>query len=172
MSQLDRMIEANRRYSERFTDGGKPMAPSRHLAILTCMDARINPEQALGLALGDAHVMRNAGGRASDDAIRSLILSSRLQGIKEVAVIHHTDCGMLKFTNDELRTRLVEESGIDASAIDFLPFTDLRESVSEDVRRIRDSPYLDDSIVVSGHIFDVHSGALETVVPAGSRATA
>ena len=132
MSELDRMIEANRRYAEGFEEGGKPMPPARHVAILTCMDARIHPEQALGLAIGDAHMIRNAGGRASDDAIRSLIISSRLLGTNEFAVIHHTDCGMLTFTNQQLREKLADEAGADASGIDFLPFSDLRKSVTED----------------------------------------
>jgi len=172
MSELDRMIEANRRYAEGFEEGGKPMPPARHVAILTCMDARIHPEQALGLAIGDAHMIRNAGGRASDDAIRSLIISSRLLGTNEFAVIHHTDCGMLTFTNQQLREQLADEAGADASGIDFLPFSDLRKSVTEDVHRILDTPHLDDAIPVSGYIYDVHSGALELVIPATTRATA
>ena len=172
MSELDRMIEANRRYAERFEDGGKPMPPARHVAIVTCMDARIHPELALGLAVGDAHMIRNAGGRASDDAIRSLIISSTLLGTNEFAVIHHTDCGMLTFTNQQLREKLAEEAGADASGIDFLPFSDLRQSVSDDVHRILDTPQLSDAIPVSGYIYDVNSGALELVVPATTRATA
>jgi carbonic anhydrase len=172
MSELDRMIEANRRYAERFEDGGKPMPPARSVAILTCMDARIHPEPALGLAVGDAHMIRNAGGRASDDAIRSLIISSRLLGTNEFAVIHHTDCGMLTFTNQQLQEKLAAEAGVDASGIDFLPFSDLRQSVADDVHRILDTPQLDDAIAVSGYIYDVHSGALEMVVPAATRATA
>jgi carbonic anhydrase len=129
MSELDRMIEANRRYAERFEEGGKPTTPARRVAILTCMDSRIHLEQALGLSIGDAHMIRNAGGRASDDAIRSLIISSRLLGTTEFAVIHHTDCGMVMFTNQQLREKLADEAGTDASAIDFLPFSDLRQSV-------------------------------------------
>lgn len=112
------------------------MPPSTHVAVLTCMDARLHPERFLGLQIGDAHVIRNAGGRASDDAIRSLIISSRLLGTREFLVIHHTDCGMLTFSNDDLRQKLAEEAGADASEIDFLPFADLEESVREDVRRI------------------------------------
>ncbi|MDX6520266.1 MAG: carbonic anhydrase [Gaiellales bacterium] len=172
MSELDRMIEANREYTATFADGGKPMPPARHVAILTCMDARIHPEPALGLKIGDAHMIRNAGGRASDDAIRSLIISSRLLGTNEFAVIHHTDCGMVTFSNDDLRKKLADEAGSDASDIDFLPFSDLRQSVIDDVHRILDTPHLDDSIPVSGYIYDVHSGALEQVVSATTRATA
>jgi carbonic anhydrase len=172
MSELDRMIEANREYAATFGDGDKPMPPARHVAILTCMDARIHPEPALGLKIGDAHMIRNAGGRASDDAIRSLIISSRLLGTNEFAVIHHTDCGMLTFTNEDLRAKLADEAGSDASDIDFLTFSDLRQSVIDDVHRILDTSHLDDSIPVSGYIYDVHTGALERVVAATTRATA
>jgi carbonic anhydrase len=172
MSELDRMLDANKQYAAGFSDGGKPMPPARRVAILTCMDARIHPAKALGLDVGDAHVIRNAGGRASDDAIRSLIISSRLLGTTEFAVIHHTDCGMLTFSNDDLRTKLAEEAGTDASNIDFLPFADLAQSVRDDVHRILDTPHLDDSISVSGHIYDVNTGRVETIVPATTRATA
>ncbi len=172
MSELARMIEANREYTASFADGGKPMPPARHVAILTCMDARIHPEPALGLGIGDAHMIRNAGGRASDDTIRSLIISSRLLGTNEFAVIHHTDCGMLTFSNDQLRAKLADEAGTDASGIDFLPFGDLRQSVLDDVHRILETPHLDDSIPVSGYLYDVHTGGLELVVPATTRARA
>jgi carbonic anhydrase len=172
MSELERMVESNREYSATFADGDKPMPPARKVAIVTCMDARIHPEPALGLAIGDAHMIRNAGGRVSDDAIRSLIISSRLLGTNEFAIIHHTDCGMITFTNDQLRQKLADEAGSDASEIDFLPFTDLRQSVVDDVHRVLDTPHLDDGIAVSGYIYDVHTGALEQVVPATTRATA
>jgi carbonic anhydrase len=172
MSEVDHMIESNREYSATFADGGKPMPPARNVAIITCMDARIHPEQALGLAVGDAHMIRNAGGRASDDAIRSLIISSRLLGTNEFAVIHHTDCGMVTFSNEQLRQKLADEAGTDASGIDFLPFSDIRQSVMDDVHRILDTPHLDDDISVSGYIYDVDSGALEQVVAATTRATA
>ena len=172
MSEIDRMLEANDRYVAGFTAGGRPMPPARHVAILTCMDARIHPAKALGLDVGDAHVIRNAGGRASDDAIRSLIISSRLLGTTEFAVIHHTDCGMLTFSNADLHAKLAAEAGTDASDIDFLPFADLAQSVRDDVHTILDTKHLDDSISVSGYIYDVNTGKVETVVPATTRATA
>ena len=109
------------------------MPPARKTAVLVCMDARIDPARALGLEEGDAHVIRNAGGRASDDAIRSLIISYELLGTREFVVIHHTDCGMLTFTNEQLREKLQEELGVDASAIDFLPFSDVAQSVRDDL---------------------------------------
>jgi carbonic anhydrase len=134
------------------------------MAILTCMDERLHPEKALGLEIGDAHLIRNAGGRASDDALRSLVISSRLVGTTEFAVIHHTDCGMRTFTNDDLQTKLRDETGSDASHIDFLPFGDLEQSVRDDVSAILASPFVDDSIPVSGYIYDGHTGAVTQVV--------
>src|SRR6476469_7853887 len=130
------MLAANREFQGSFSEGDKPMPPARKVAIVTCMDARIHPEQALGLEIGDAHIIRNGGGRASDDALRSLVISSRLLGTNEFAVIHHTDCGMVTFTTDDLRTKLKDETGADASNIDFLPFPDLEQSVSDDVAAI------------------------------------
>jgi carbonic anhydrase len=162
--RLESMLEANRRYAAGFNAGGRPAPPSRQLVILTCMDARFNVEDALGLDIGDAHILRNAGGRASDDAVRSLIVSSRLLGTREIAVIHHTNCGMAGLTNEQIRDRVSAESGADASHIDFLPFRDSRESVAEDVERIRSSPHLDPGIVVSGWMYDVDTGLLDRVV--------
>jgi carbonic anhydrase len=164
VSELDGMLAANDAFQSTFTDGSKPMPPARKVAIVTCMDARIHPEKALGLAIGDAHMIRNAGGRVSDDALRSLVISSRLLGTNEFAVIHHTDCGMLTFTNDDLRSKLREETGEDASHVDFLPFPDLEQSVRDDVAAILASPYIDDSIPVSGYIYDVRSGSVDQVV--------
>jgi carbonic anhydrase len=161
---LDELLEANRRHAEGFAHGNLSLPPARRLAVLTCMDARIHLSRAIGLEVGDAHIIRNAGGRASDDAIRSLIISARLLGTREFVVIHHTDCGMLTFTNEDLRGRLREETGIDASGIDFLPFTDLAQSVRDDVARIKASPFLPGDVTVSGFIYDVRTGRLEPVV--------
>src|SRR5436189_5229283 len=119
MAELDTMLEANERYAAGFDKGGLGMPPARSVAVVACMDARLYPAKFLGLAEGDAHVIRNAGGRASEDAIRSLIISSRLLGTREFAVVHHTDCGMLTFSNDDLRAKLQAETGSDASDIDF-----------------------------------------------------
>ncbi len=169
-SQLDELLSANQRFAETFDKGDLPMPPARHLAVLTCMDARLYPEKFLGLQIGDAHVIRNAGGRASDDAIRSLIISSRLLTTNEFVVIHHTDCGMLTFSNDDLRKKLAEETEADASGIDFLPFADLEESVHQDVRRIREFELIDPTIPVSGFIYDVKDGRLLPVEPPAARA--
>ena len=103
MAELKKLLDANERFASDFDKGKLPMPPARSVAVLACMDARLHPEKFLGLDIGDAHVIRNAGGRASDDAIRSLIISSKLLGTREFLVIHHTDCGMLTFSNDELR---------------------------------------------------------------------
>jgi carbonic anhydrase len=127
------------------------------------MDARLDPATFLGLEVGDAHVIRNAGGRASEDAIRSLIISSHLLGTNEYVVIHHTDCGMLTFTNQDLRTKLAQETGADASAIDFLPFSDLEQSVRDDVHRIKESPFIPKEIPARGFIYDVRTGKLASV---------
>ena len=163
MSEIKKMLAANQEFAGSFTQGDLPMPPARHVAILTCMDARIHPAKALGLELGDAHVIRNAGGRASDDAIRSLIISSRLLGTSEFAVIHHTDCGMLTFTNDHLQAKLEQETGEDASGIDFLPFPDLEQSVRDDVNFLKDSPLVPDDVSIRGFVYDVKSGKVSEV---------
>src|SRR5215211_3120788 len=124
------------------------------------MDARIDPANVLGLTEGDAHVIRNAGGRASDDALRSLAISHELLGTREVVVIHHTDCGMLTFTNEELRAECRERFGEEPRELDFLPFADLEQSVREDVATIRAAPFIPDEVPVSGFIYDVRSGRL------------
>lgn len=163
MGATEALLANNRAYADTFAYGDAPLPPARGVAVLTCMDARIHPDEILGLAVGDAHVIRNAGGRASDDALRSLIISSHLLGTTEYLVIHHTDCGMCTFTNDELHARLAEATGADASAIDFLPFDDLDESVREDVDRIRDSPLVPSDVRVTGWIYDVGTGRLTRV---------
>jgi len=160
VSELQDMLTANQAFQQGFRDGDKAAPPARKVAIVTC----IHPEKALGLEIGDAHMIRNAGGRASDDALRSLVISSRLLGTTEFAVIHHTECGMLTFTNEDLQTKLRDETGADASHVDFLPFADLERSVRDDVSAILASPFIDDSIPVSGYIYDVHTGAVTQVV--------
>ena len=160
-------LAANRRYAASFTSSGLPATPARAIAVLTCMDARIDPQALLGLELGDAHVLRNAGGRASDDALRSLIVSTQLLGTRRLLVIHHTRCGMLGLESEELSAQLRREAAADASGIDFLGFVDLRQSVRDDVRRIRDCPLLPGAIEVRGFVYDVDSGALTPVDDAG-----
>jgi len=164
MTVTDEFLEANANYAATFTKGQLPMPPARKTAVLVCMDARIDPAKALGLEEGDAHVIRNAGGRASDDAIRSLIISNELLGTREFVVIHHTDCGMLTFTNEQLREKLHDELGVDASTIDFLPFSDVAQSVRDDLATLRSSPLLPKDIPVRGFFYDVANGRLTEVV--------
>ena len=176
---LNEVLNANEAYVDSFGDKGSlPLPPGRHFAILTCMDARLDPAKYAGLAEGDAHVIRNAGGRASDDAIRSLVISQKLLGTKEWFVIHHTDCGMEYFTDDIIRDLLskslltarvdetgwhnvTEEGGSDeARFISFLTIKNLADSVTEDVQRIKRHPLVPQDIPVYGYIYDVKTGRL------------
>lgn len=163
MSTTEDLLQRNSRYAESFGDGGLPAPPAGGVAVLTCMDARLHPERLLGLQFGEAHVIRNAGGRASDDALRSLIVSSRLLGTTEFLVIHHTRCGMLGLSDEDLRDRLAADTGADASHIEFLGFGDLEDSVRDDVRRIRRSPFIPAEATISGYVYDVDSGRLTPV---------
>jgi carbonic anhydrase len=176
---LDEVLAANAVYVREFGDKGKlPLPPARRFAILTCMDARLLPEKYAGLSEGDAHVIRNAGGRASDDAIRSLVISYKLLGTREWFVIHHTDCGMQLFTDEimaslldkSLETATVDSSGWhDVGAgpgstagkfIKWHTFSNLEQSVVEDVERIRTHPLVPKSIAIYGYVYDVKSGRL------------
>ncbi|HZS91095.1 MAG TPA: carbonic anhydrase [Chloroflexota bacterium] len=161
MSAADEFIEANKAYAARFTKGDLPVPPARHVAVVACMDARLDPARALGLEEGDAHVIRNAGGRAKD-AIRSLAISQQLLGTREVVVIHHTDCGMLTFTDQQLREKIRSDLGVDTDQ-EFLPFSDLEQSVRDDVQAIRTSPLLLKDVPVRGFIYDVKTGLLSEV---------
>jgi carbonic anhydrase len=162
MSVADEFLQADARYAATFTKGDLPMPPARKVAVVTCMDARLDPAKFLGLAEGDAHIIRNAGGRAAD-AIRSLVISQQLLGTREIVVIHHTDCGMLTFTDAQLHRKLHDELHVHAE-IPFLPFTDLEQSVRDDVAEIRNSPLLLPDVPVRGFIYDVHDGRLREVV--------
>lgn len=162
MSAIDDLIQANAEYARTFDLGNLPIPPARKLAIVTCMDARILPSRAFGLEVGDAHIIRNAGGRARE-ALRSLIISQRLLGTKEIAVIHHTGCGMLTFTNQDIHAKIQAELGADASAIDFLPFKDVHESVREDVAFLLSSPLISADVSVRGFVYDVQTGKLNEV---------
>ena len=186
MSQIyQEVMQANADYVSRFGDKGQlPMPPGRHFAILTCMDARLDPAQYAGLSEGDAHVIRNAGGRASDDAIRSLVISYKLLGTREWFVIHHTDCGMETFTNDimadllasSLKTATVDRYGwhdsgegpgsTEGKYINWLTIKNLEDSVVEDVNRIKAHPLMPKSIPIYGLIYDVKTGKLQEVAKA------
>ena len=160
---LDEVLAANASYARSFGDRAKlAIPPARRFAVLTCMDARLDPAKFAGLAEGDAHVIRNAGGRASDDAIRSLVISYKLLGTREWFVIHHSDCGLLGRTDEELRQRVAEVSGTRAT-FGFLPFTDLEQSVRDDIAALRASPYFPPEYEVLGFTYDVRTGELREV---------
>jgi carbonic anhydrase len=161
MSNVDQFMQANVQYAAHFSKGDLPAPPRRKIAVIVCMDARLDPARFLGLEEGDAHVIRNAGGRAAD-AIRSLVISQQLLGTREVAVIHHTDCGMLAFTEEQLHQKLHDELHVHPE-IEFLPFTDLEQSVRDDVQTIKESPLLLPDVLVRGYIYDVHTGRLHEV---------
>jgi carbonic anhydrase len=187
MSPIEKQVlAANAAYASTFGEKGKlAMPPARRFAILTCMDARIDPAKLAGLAEGDAHVVRNAGGRASDDAIRSLVISHKLLATDEWFVIHHTDCGMLTFT-DEVMRGLLEKSldtatlengrwrdvgrdpgSVEGQYIDWLAFSNLEGSVVHDVRRLRAHPLVPRSLPIHGYVYDVRTGRLTAVPEAG-----
>ncbi len=179
---LDEVLAANATYASSFGDkGALTSPPARHIAILTCMDARLDPAKFAGLAEGDAHVIRNSGGRASDDALRSLVISYKLLGTREWFVVHHTDCGMEHFTDEIMRGLLhssLKPASVDASGwhdsgegpgstegdyIDWLTIKDQAQSVASDVQRIRQHPLVPRDITVYGYIYDVKSGKLVEV---------
>jgi carbonic anhydrase len=187
----DEVLAANEAYAKDFGDKAKlPMPPARRFAILTCMDARLDPAKFAGLSEGDAHVIRNAGGRATDDAIRSLVISHKLLGTKEWFVVHHTDCGMETFTDEVMRALLKQSldtaelgptgwkdmgngpGSAEGDFIDWLTIKDQAESVTTDVARIRAHPLVRADVPIYGYIYDVKSGRLIEVSQAteGGRA--
>ena len=162
MSVTDELIQNNESYSSGFSKGDLAMPPAKKTIVVTCMDARILPSRILGLEEGDAHVIRNAGGRVQD-ALRSIVISEQLLGTNEVLVIHHTDCGMLTFKNEDLYGVVKENLGADASDIDFLPFPDLEQSVRDDVEFLKSSPLVPDDVSIRGFVYDVKSGKVSEV---------
>jgi carbonic anhydrase len=163
MSVIDELLAANERYASALGEVATPaLPPSRRVAIVTCMDARLLPARFLGLEEGEAHVIRNAGGR-TPEALRSLVISQRLLGTNAVAVIQHTDCGMLTFKNEDLYAKVKEDLGEDASRIDFMPFSDLEQNVRDDVAFLKDSPLIPDEIEIRGFVYDVHTRRLNPV---------
>ena len=157
--QVDELRTANERYAATHPRRPLPAEPARRLAVVTCMDARLDPARFLGLAPGDAHVLRNAGAIVTDDVLRSLAISHHLLGTQEVVVIGHTQCGMTSFANDDLRGRI----GAAAAEVDFLPFADVADAVRAGVRAVEASPLLPDSFRASGFVYDVATGRIDAV---------
>jgi carbonic anhydrase len=162
MSATDQYLRNNAAYTEAFA-GPLPMPPSQHLAVVACMDARLNVYAILGLKDGEAHVIRNAGGVVTDDEIRSLAISQRLLGTTEIILIHHTDCGMLTFTDDGFKAAIQEETGI-KPAWSAESFTDLDEDVRQSIARIKASPFIPHKDSIRGFVFDVATGKLNEVI--------
>lgn len=164
MGVTDEILKANEEYAKNFQLGDLPIPPSRKLAIIACMDARVTVEDLAGLKTGDAHIIRNAGGIVTEDALRSLIISHHLLGTQEFIIINHTDCGMLTFKDEELRKNLEQSTGT-ATEIPahFHAFSDLEENVRNQVRKVKSHPWVPKDIAVRGFIFDVKTGRLNEV---------
>jgi len=162
MSVTDDLLENNERYSQSFDKGDLPMPPSRKVAVVACMDARLVVSRILGLEEGEAHIIRNAGGVVTDDEIRSLAISQRLLGTEEIILIHHTDCGMLTFTDEEFRQQIEDDTGMKPEWA-AEAFTDLDADVRKSVARIKESPFVPKTDAVRGFVYEVESGRLREV---------
>jgi carbonic anhydrase len=162
MSVTDSLLRNNESYARSFAKGTLPLPPAKHLAVLACMDARLDVHKILGLEEGDAHVIRNAGGVATDDAIRSLTISQRLLGTNEIVLIHHTDCGMLTFKDDDVKSKIESEVGI-RPHFALEAFADLESDVKQSIARIQASPFIPNKSSVRGFVYDVKTGRLDEV---------
>ena len=162
MSAIDEFLQNNEAFAESFDKGDLPLPPARKVAIVACMDARLNPYPILGLSIGDAHVIRNAGGVITDDEIRSLAISQHLLGTEEIMLIHHTDCGMLTFSDEEFERTLEEKTG-QRPGWPSRSFPDLEEDVRDSIRRITESPFIPRKDEVRGFVYDVETGRLSEV---------
>jgi carbonic anhydrase len=162
MSVTDELLQNARGYADSFDKGGLPMPPGKRVAVLACMDARLNPYGLLGLQEGDAHVIRNAGGVVTEDAIRSLTISQRLLGTTEIILIHHTDCGMLTFSDDQVKAQILADTGL-RPPFALEAFPDLDDDVRQSIRRIQDSPFIPHKDSVRGFVYEVEKGTLREV---------
>ncbi len=162
MSVTDELVANNETYSATFDKGELPLPPAKKVAVLACMDARLDPARVLGLEEGDAHVIRNAGGVVTDDEIRSLAISQRLLGTEEIVLIHHTDCGMLTFADDDFRRSIQEETGIKPEWA-AEAFGDLDEDVRQSIARIKASPFIPRKDAIRGFVYEVETGRLREV---------
>lgn len=165
MSVTDELLQNNERYVEAFDKADLPLPPAKGVAVVACMDARLDIHKMLGLEEGDAHVIRNAGGVVTDDGIRSLAISQRLLGTQEVILVHHTDCGMLTFTDDEVKAKIQADTGIRPSFA-LEAFSDLDEDVRQSIARIETSPFVPHKESVRGFVYEVESGRLREVTGA------
>ena len=164
MSNTDELLQNAERYAADFDKEDLPLPPARKVAVVACMDARLNPYGLLGLSEGDAHVIRNAGGVITDDEIRSLSISQRLLGTEEIVLLHHTECGMLTFTDDEFKQQVEDDTGV-RPEWDVETFADLDENVRDSIARIKDSPFVPNTESVRGFVYDVADGSLREVDP-------
>jgi carbonic anhydrase len=162
MPTIDELVANAEKYAERFDRGDLPLPPAKRIAVVACMDARLNPYGLLGLREGDAHVIRNAGGVVTDDEIRSLAISQRLLGTEEIMLIHHTDCGMLTFADDDFRRQVQDDTGIKPEWA-AETFVDLDEDVRQSIARIEASPFIPHKDQIRGFVYDVHTGRLREV---------
>lgn len=163
MTVTDEFVQANTAYAASFAKGGLSMPPARHAAVVACMDARLNPYGMLGLTEGDAHVIRNAGGVVTEDVIRSLVISQRLLGTREIVLVHHTDCGMLTFTDDAVKAAIEKDTGLrPAFALEAFPDPDA--DVRQSIARLRSSPFLPHKDQIRGFVYEVATGKLREVV--------
>lgn len=159
------VLAGNARYTEQFTDEGKPGRAACGLAVVTCMDSRIEPLEMFGLARGDAKILRNAGARVTDDVLRTLVLAVALLGVERVLVVPHTDCGMTRGNDREVQEAVLACTGMDARSIDFSTIADQRATLEHDVQRIRSWPFLPKDLPVAGAVYDVRTGRLDVTVP-------
>jgi carbonic anhydrase len=162
MSITDELLRNNEAYAESFEKGDLPLPPARGVAVVACMDARLDVHKMLGLEEGDAHVIRNAGGVITDDEVRSLAISQRLLGTSEIILVHHTDCGMLTFTDDDLKQQIQEDVGVKPEFA-MEAFSDLDEDVRQSIRRIQNSPFIPNKDSVRGFVYEVETGRLREV---------
>ena len=162
MTGIDELIANNEAYAAQFDKGDLPVPPARKVAVIACMDARLDPARVLGLEEGDAHVIRNAGGVVTDDAIRSLAISQRLLSTEEIVLLHHTDCGMLTFVDDEFRRSIQEDTGIKPTWA-AEAFRDVDEDVKQSIARIQASPFIPHKAAVRGFVYEVETGRLREV---------
>ena len=164
MGSFDDVLASNEAYASRFVDTGLPGQAAKGLAVVTCMDSRIDPLHMLGLEPGEAKILRNAGGRVTDDVLRTLVLATHLLGVNRVLVVEHTDCRMASATDEQVHQQILAQSGVDTRSLDFQTMDDQLLSLRNDVQRVCSSPYLPEDLAVGGFLYDVRTGLLKQVV--------